>query len=114
MEEQAGKQWEASREEMREQLLQLIQRGQDSQSLLLSPVLVGWCRDFQARAYELLDEIPLNDTIARDRIVLSISMLRKLMASLHRYEEEGEISKKDLASLLEYKGKGLLGGLFSE
>jgi len=41
-------------------------------------------------------------------------MLRKLMASLHRYEEEGEISKKDLASLLEYKGKGLLGGLFSE
>jgi len=114
VEEQAERLLEASQEEVREQLLQSIQRGRGAEALLGNPVLVAWWEDYQVKAFELLDQIPLNDTVARDRLYTTLALLRKLRGTLEQFVTEGKTSSEDLANYLELKKKGLIGRLFSE
>ena len=103
---------EASRTQTREQLLPLIERGQEAEILLGSKVLAAWWEDFQARSYELLDEVPLNDTVSRDRIYLTLGIVRKMKRDLKHYVEEGTAAKEGLSQFLELEKKGLLGRIF--
>jgi hypothetical protein len=73
---------------------------------------VGWFKDSEANLLELVDTVPLNDTVARDRIYTILMLLRKLKLSLEQFVEEGKQSEKDWAYLLELNKKGVLGGLF--
>ena len=102
----------AQREEATEHLQQSIRRAQAYKQLLDNPEVEGWFRDSQDSLFNILDAIPLNDTVARDRVVLSIALVRKLKTALHQYVEDGEFAENELKKLLELDKKGLLGGLF--
>lgn len=101
-------------EPMQEHLRQQIRQGQDSRSLLSNPVLEGWWKDSQANLLDLVDSVPLNDTVARDRIYTMLTLLRKLRQSLEQFVEDGKLSEKEWAKLLELEKKGFLGGLFGD
>ena len=112
MEEQAGRQWAASQELIREQLTQSIERGQEAETLLGNKALVEWWEGFQASLIDTADQVPLNDTVARDRIYMTLGILRKLKSDLKRYVEEGVTAKQDLSNFLDLEKKGLIGRLF--
>lgn len=111
MEEQAARLLEASHQATREQTLPLIQRGQAAEALLGNTVLVEWFKDSQDSLLELVDTVPLNDTVARDRIYSMLALLRKLRLSLEHYVEEGKMAKEELHKFLELEKKGFLGRL---
>ena len=113
MEEQAAKLLAASQAQVREESLPLIQRGQEAESLLCNPALEEWFKGFQHNLLTLFDEVPLTDTVARDRIILTLGLLRKLKADLKTYVEEGKSAKEELAKFLEFEKKGLIGRLFN-
>ena len=112
MAETAEQQWAASLEKDQERLRQSTQRGLDSRTLLSNPVLEAWFKDSQDKFLEIADTIPLNDTVARDRIYTILTLLRKPKQSLKQFVEDGELSQKEYKDLLELNKKGLLGGLF--
>lgn len=112
MEEQAARLLEASQAQTREQLLQRIQQGQEAEILLGSKVLEAWFKDSQDNLLDIVDEIPLSDTVSRDRVYTLITLFRKLRASLESYVETGKTSKEDLSKYLELEKKGLLGRIF--
>jgi len=62
---------------------------------------------------ELVDSVPLNDTVARDRVYTTLALLRKLRQSLEHYVEEGKTAKEDLAKFLELEKKGFIGRLLN-
>jgi hypothetical protein len=76
-------------------------------------VLEGWWKDSQANLLNLVDTVPLNDTVARDRIYTMLTLLRKLKQSLEQFVEDGEMAEKEWLKLLELEKKGILGGIFS-
>ena len=109
--EAEAQQWVASLEPTQEHLRLQIQRGLDSRALMDNPVLEAWFKDSQDKFLEIVDDIPLNDTVARDRVYTVITLLRKLKQSLKQFVEDGELSQKEYKDLLELNKKGLLGGL---
>jgi hypothetical protein len=111
---EAEKQLEASLEQTRAQLTLQIQQGQDSRLLLTNPVLEAWFKDSEVNLLGLVDTIPLNDTVARDRIYTTLTLLRKLKTSLQQFVEDGEVAEKDWKQLLELNKKGFLGGIFGD
>ena len=113
MEEQAARLLEASQIQTREQLLPLIERGQEAEKLLCNPVLEEWFKGFQDNLLTLADEVPLKDTLARDRIYMTLGILRKLKADMKHYAEEGITAKDELSKFLEFEKKGLIGRLFN-
>lgn len=114
MEVQGAQQWEVSQEQIREQLLQSIQEGQEAEALLGSKVLAGWFKAYQDNALTLLDSLPVGDFDGERKLILSIRIVRQLKKSLERYKENGEMSEKELSEFLELKKKGLLGRIFSD
>lgn len=80
--------------------------------LLDNPALGAWFRESEDNLLKLADEVPLNDTVARDRIYTILTLLRKLKLSLETWVEEGTQSQKDFAYLLDMEKKGVLGGIF--
>ena len=74
-------------------------------------MLEAWFKDSQDKLLELVDTIPLNDTVARDRVYAMLTLLRKLNQSLNQFVEDGELSAKEYRKLLELEKKGFLGGL---
>ena len=104
---------EASREQTREQLLPLIQQGQEAEALLGNKVLEAWFKDSQDNLLDLVDSVPLNDTVARDRIYTTLALLRKLKLSLQQYVEDGKSSRDELSRFLELEKKGFIGRLLN-
>lgn len=60
-----------------------------------------------------MDTVPLNDTVARDRIYTVLALLRKLRQSLEHYVEEGKSAKEELSKFLELEKKGIIGRLLN-
>ena len=112
VEEQAERLLEASQVQTREQLLQQIQQGQEAVDLLGNPTLVAWFKDSQDNLLDLVDTIPLSDTVSRDRVYTMITLIRKLKSSLKNFAETGNTSKEELSKFLELEKKGLLGRIF--
>jgi hypothetical protein len=79
--------------------------------LLDNPALGAWFRESEANLLGLVDTVPLNDTVARDRIYTILMLLRKLKLSLNAFVEEGKQSEEDWANFLELRKKGVLGGI---
>lgn len=96
-------------DQAREEILNLVTNGKNTEELLSNPTLLRWWEDYQHSALELLDEIPLNDEEGAKKLILSIRILRKMKKSFEQFVETGEISKRELKELLELKEKGLLG-----
>ena len=113
MEDQEARILEVSQEQIREQSRLLTLRAEGAEALLRNTVLVEWFKESQDNLLNLVDTVPLNDTVARDRIYTTLALLRKLKQSLETYVEEGKNSKEDLSKYLELKEKGLLGRLFN-
>lgn len=113
MEELAAKLLEASQQQTREQSLPLIERGQAAEALLGNSVLVAWFKDSQDNLLDLVDSVPLNDTVARDRIYTTLALLRKMRQSLEHYVEEGKMARDELAKFLELEKKGFIGRLLT-
>ena len=112
MAEQEARLLAASQAQAKDSLLHLISQGQEAEALLCNPVLAAWFKDSQDNLLDLVDSVPLNDTVARDRIYTTLALLRKLKGSLEHYVEEGKTSKEELSRYLELEKKGLLGRIF--
>jgi hypothetical protein len=75
-------------------------------------VLEAWFKDSQDNLLDLVDTIPLSDTVSRDRVYTMVTLIRKMNSSLKNYVETGKTSKEELSKYLELEKKGLLGRIF--
>lgn len=75
--------------------------------------MVAWFAVSECNLLEMVDQIPLSDTVARDRVFTFLILLRKLKASLQSFVDLGEQTQKEIESLLEIGGKpGFIGRVF--
>lgn len=98
--EQPSEAWQMSEQEA---VQLLIQRGQESRSLLSNPALDRWLRDSEYKWFEAFERTPLNDPLGRDRCVTVISLLRQLKKDLTEEAREGEEALSTLRDLEERK-----------
>ena len=91
-----------------------ITLGQEARDLLENRMLRAWKKEGQAKLFDVLDEIPLNDAAARQRAVDLIYLFRKFERTMTEYVATGEFSKKRFDDMVGMKKKGLLGSIFGE
>ncbi len=113
--EQAEQLLQAQREQAQEQLAHRTQAGRESAALLSNPVLERFFKGIEDRAFKKADELPLSDTVGRDRAYFVIHLSRKFKKALEQYAQAGELAEVQLNELLsDPRKKSFLGGLLGE
>jgi len=107
---------EAQQIQAQEQLLQEIQVAQDSRALVYNLARVKFFSELEAKCFDRADQLPLSDTVGRDRAYFIIHLSRKFNKALQQYVESGELADSQLNELLEdaKKKKSFLGGLLGD
>lgn len=97
---------EAQQTQAREELEQQIQLAQECKFLLSRPGLAASLRHLEALCFQSIDRLEFADSIGRDRLCLTIAVVRRIPVLLQTWADEGELSLKRLQQIMELKTEG--------